>query len=192
MEKTTNSKTSRSARILILILFLSLILMYFVSEDMERIGEVVRRSGWIGLVACTILYGLLGASVIPSEPLTVLLAAIYGPFMAAIAASLGNLLAAVFEYYIGTHIGDAASFTERKEKLPWGLGHLPIESPMLLVIGRMIPGYGSKLISILAGIYHVKIWRYVWTTAIPTLVGAAITAYGGSGLLNLVRNIQAK
>jgi uncharacterized membrane protein YdjX (TVP38/TMEM64 family) len=52
--------------------------------------------------------------------------------------------------------------------------------------GRMIPGYGPKLVSVVAGMYKVPLFRYVWTTAIPTIIGAALFAYGGYGIINLI------
>jgi uncharacterized membrane protein YdjX (TVP38/TMEM64 family) len=62
---------------------------------------------------------------------------------------------------------------------------MPVSSPAFLLIGRSVPGYGSKIVSLLAGVYRVPIFRFVWTTLIPTLAGAAAIAYGGKGLTDL-------
>jgi len=162
-----------------------LLLIVFISEKMEFVRNFIRSSGWIGLLISIALYGLLGLSPIPSEPLTVLLSTVYGPLTATLVSGFGNLLAAVMEYMIGEHIGNVASFEDRKKSLPFGLGKLPVNSIPFLLIARMLPGYGPKFVSIISGIYRVPMLRYLWTAAIPTFAGSAIFAYGGFGLLNL-------
>ena len=106
----------------------------------------------------------------------------FGPWTAMIISWIGNTGAAVVEYYLGQRIGSAANFMEKKEKLPWGLGKLPVTSPWFLIGGRVIPLYGAKAISLVAGVYHVPILRYIWTTAITILIGSAIFSFGGFGL----------
>jgi uncharacterized membrane protein YdjX (TVP38/TMEM64 family) len=178
-------KKSTPITVLVLTLLLILVLIVLVSKDMEQVRRFIRDSGWIGLLVSVGLYGLLGASPIPSEPLTVLISTIFGPFNATLVAGFGNLLAALLEYFIGGKIGDVTSFARQKEKLPFGLGRFPIDSPMFMIGARMLPGYGPKFVSVLCGVYKVPLWRYIWTAAIPTFIGAAIFAYGGFGLLNL-------
>jgi uncharacterized membrane protein YdjX (TVP38/TMEM64 family) len=188
MEDTIDrEKKSQPTRVLIISLLVLMVVLFFVSREMETVKDFIRNSGWVGMLVSVGLYGVLGASVIPSEPLTVLIATIYGPFTATLVAGTGNLLAAVIEYYLGAQLGDVASFAERKAKLPLGLGKLPIDSPAFLIAARMIPGYGPKLVSVLSGIYRVPVWMYVWTAAIPTYLGAAIFAYGGFGLFTLIK-----
>jgi uncharacterized membrane protein YdjX (TVP38/TMEM64 family) len=184
------NKKSRPITILVVSVLVIIILVFFLSKDMEKVKDFIRNSGYWGLVICIGLYGLLGATPIPSEPLTVLISTIYGPIQATIVAGLGNMTAAFLEYYLGANIGDVASFVERKEKLPWGLGKLPINSAIFLILGRMLPGYGPKFVSVLSGVYRVPILRYLWTSAIPTFIGAAIFAYGGFGASSLFKLIR--
>jgi uncharacterized membrane protein YdjX (TVP38/TMEM64 family) len=158
---------------------------------MVRVREFIAQSGWIGLVVSIGLYALLGASPIPSEPLTILLSSIFGPLSATLIAGTGNLLAALIEYYIGEHLGNVASFEKRRKNLPLGLGRFPVESPVFMIAARMLPGYGPKFVSVICGVYRVPLWRYIWTAAIPTFLGAAIFAYGGFSLLSL-RDLMQK
>lgn len=185
MDKIIEEKKSQPIRVLVISLLILIILVFFISRDMDKIRAFIAGSGWVGLVVSIALYGLLGASPIPSEPLTILLSTIFGPFNATLVAGLGNLLAAVIEYYLGAKIGDAADFKTRREKLPFGLGKVSVDSPVFLIAARMMPGYGPKLVSVIGGVYRVPIWRYIWTAAIPTFLGAAIFAYGGFGLFSL-------
>ncbi len=184
IEKETPDRTRLLTGLIItavVILTLALIL----SRNMDGVRAFLQQSGQIGLLISVGLYGLLGASPIPSEPLTVLLSALYGPLPITIVATFGNLLAALVEYYIGRRIGDVADFEKRRQKLPLGLGRFPANSVVFLIVARFLPGYGAKFISVISGIYKVSLWRYIWTTVLSTLIGAAIIAYGGFGLLNL-------
>ncbi|MCL4559026.1 MAG: VTT domain-containing protein [Chloroflexi bacterium] len=176
---------SRAVWILIITLLIILVLLFYILKDMEKVRVFIGGSGWIGLLVSVGIYGLLGASPVPSEPLTILISVIFGPLNATLVAGTGNLLAALIEYFIGSKIGDASTFARRKEKLPFGLGKFPVNSPIFLIAARMIPGYGPKFVSLVSGLYQVPLLLYLWTSAIPTFLGAAIFAYGGFGLLLL-------
>lgn len=185
IEHMGEGEKSQPIMVLIITVIVIIALLAVVSRDMEQVRRFIQNSGWVGLLVSVGLYGLLGASPIPSEPLTVLISTIFGPLNATLVAGTGNLLAALIEYFIGGKIGDVASFMKQREKLPFGLGKFPVDSPVFMIVARMMPGYGPKFVSIVCGVYRVPLWRYIWTAAIPTFVGAAIFAYGGFGLLHL-------
>jgi uncharacterized membrane protein YdjX (TVP38/TMEM64 family) len=185
IEESIPKHDARTLRNLLLVVLGVLLLALFVSRQMEHVRQFIRSSGWWGVLFSMALYGILGASPIPSEPLTVFMSTIYGPLAATLIAGTGNLLAALVEFFIGVKVGDVANFEERRSKLPLGLGKMPVDSPLFLIGARMLPGYGPKFISLIAGIYRVPLWRYTWTSAVSTLLGAAVFAYGGSQLVNL-------
>ncbi|GAP05979.1 uncharacterized conserved protein [Anaerolinea thermolimosa] len=172
-------------RNLVFSLLIMAALAFLVSKDFTKIQDYIQQHAISGLFVAFLVYGILGASLIPSEPLTVLIGALFGPWIATLVATFGNILAALVEYYIGRKVGHATGFIENKHKLPLGLGKLPVDSPLFLILGRMVPGAGPKLVSFLGGVYHVPLGRYLWTTAIPTALGAAIFAFGGFGLASL-------
>jgi uncharacterized membrane protein YdjX (TVP38/TMEM64 family) len=93
--------------------------------------------------------------------------------------------AAMVEYFVGTRIGSATEFERKREKLPFGLDELPVDSIPFLLGGRLLTSVGSKAVSYLSGIYRVPLWRYVWTSALSTLFGAVVFALGGAGLLKI-------
>lgn len=185
MNDTIESNRSQPFRWLAVTMVVIVVLIFLVSKQMQQVREFIRQSGWVGILVCIGLYGVLGASPIPSEPLTVLTATTYGPFTAMIVAASGNLFAALIEYFIGVKIGNAASFESKRENMPFSLGKFPVDSPLFLIGARMLPGYGNKFISIIGGVYRVPLWRYIWTTSFATLLGGAIFAYGGYKLSNL-------
>jgi uncharacterized membrane protein YdjX (TVP38/TMEM64 family) len=190
VSEVAQKKKGKPIAILVGSILLIMILVYIFAKDMDRVKTFISGSGYIGLIISIGLYGLLGATVIPSEPLTVLISTIYGPIQATLVAGLGNMVAALLEYYLGAKIGDVTSFMEKKEKLPLGLGKLPIDSPIFLMAGRMMPGYGPKFVSVVSGVYKVPILLYLWTSAIPTFLGAALFAFGGFGLSSWIKNIH--
>jgi uncharacterized membrane protein YdjX (TVP38/TMEM64 family) len=159
------------------------------TTEFTQVKTIIQNSGPLGILVSVIIFGFLGATPIPSEPLTILLSTIYGPFWAMIATSIGNLLSALVEYTIGHGLGSVTNFEEWKRKLPFGLGKFPVDSPIFLIGARMIPGYGSKFVSLVAGFYRVQIWRYIWTTFLATFWGAALTAYGGYHLVRLIVHV---
>jgi uncharacterized membrane protein YdjX (TVP38/TMEM64 family) len=137
-----------------------------------------------------LLYAVLGVTLIPSEPLTIFIGALFGPWWATLIAGTGNTISAVIEYYLGRHISSATNFQDKKQHLPFGLGKLRVDSILFLVGARMIPGYGPKLVSFMAGIYHIPLMRYFLTASIPNMFGAAIFAFGGFGIGTLINQIK--
>jgi uncharacterized membrane protein YdjX (TVP38/TMEM64 family) len=180
---------SQSVSIIIFSVLIMVLAGIIVTQDMNYIREFISKAGAWGVLISIFLYALLGLTLIPSEPLTLFIGALFGPWLALLIAGTGNTLAALVEYYLGTHIGTATNFIEQKKKFPFGLGRLQVDSPMFLIGARMIPGYGPKVVSMVAGIYHVPILTYLWTTAITIFVGAALFAFGGRGIA-LLANIK--
>lgn len=186
MESTTDKKKkNQSIPILIFSIALVIIVAVMFTQDMNAIKAFISKSGAWGVVISIIVYAALGLTLVPSEPLTVFIGALFGPFIGLLVAGTGNTLSALVEYYLGTHVGNATNFIERKQHLPWGLAKLKVDSPLFLIGARMVPGVGPKLVSFTAGIYHVPILRYLWTSALSVFLGASLFAFGGSGLGSL-------
>ena len=168
--------------------FLILILViYLLARHTRFIEHLLYSSGPLAPIVAIILYPLLAPTPITTDPITVIIGVIYGPFAGVLISWIGNTLAATTEYYIGTRIHKATNFEESKNKLPFGLGKLPVNSYGFLIFGRMIPGYGGKIISILAGVYKVPLKRYIWTTALSNLLGAITLSFGGFALVKLIK-----
>ena len=168
-----------------ILLFLAVI--YILVKNADLVTVLLKKSGvWAPIVA-TLIYPLLAPTPITTDPVTVIMGVTYGPVIGATIALIGNTLAALVEYYLGTKINKVTNFEKNKKKLPFGLGKMPVDSPAFLIGGRMIPGYGGKIISILAGTYKVPMKTYLWTTLTTNLIGSLILAFGVSGLVNLLR-----
>jgi len=187
MNNASPNGKKKTIAILVSIIVLIMVLVFILSKDMDRVSGFIRNSGWIGVLVGILFYALLGASPVPSEPFTLLITTAVGPREAILVAGLGNTLSGLMEYFFGHKIGDVADFEKRKSNLPFGLGKAPVDSLLFLIVGRMLPGYGPKMISLISGIYKVPVWRALWTNALSSFIGAVIFAYGGFGLLNLIK-----
>jgi uncharacterized membrane protein YdjX (TVP38/TMEM64 family) len=185
MQKSSENNKSQTVLFLVFTILIVVGIIYFVPRNLTQIEAYIATNGLWGMLVAVLLYGLLGLTLIPSEPLTILIGALFGPWTATLIAGVGNTLAAVVEYHLGSRLNKMTHFVEKKEKLPLGLGKLPVTAPSFLIFARMIPGYGPKAVSVLAGVYRVPMFLYVWTSVIPTFAGAAIFAFGGSGLVGL-------
>jgi uncharacterized membrane protein YdjX (TVP38/TMEM64 family) len=187
-ETGTNDKRQRTLSIIILVVtlvILFIIVSYF-SKELQAVGNFIRRLGVWGWLASILMFAVFGATPIPSEPFTVLITTIFGPLLTAIITALGNLLAATVEFFIGRRVGKVADFDKIREKLPFGLNKVPVDSPIFLIGARLIPGYLPKFVSIISGIYKVPLYRFLWTTLVATTAGALAISFGGHTLLTLL------
>ncbi len=184
----TNSAKKRSQTIKTLLttgLFL-VVIGLIVAFDFEKIKTYISQAGIWGIFVAILVYGLLGFTVVPSEPLTVLIGAMFGPWVATLASLAGNTLSSIAEYSVGRRIGSATDFMEKKEKLPFGLGKLNPNSLAFLLFARAIPGFGGKTVSIISGVYKINFWRFLWTAFVALIIGSVAFAYGGFGLEKLI------
>lgn len=159
-------------------------LVIYIAHHQATVKNLIQGLGTAGPLGSILLYGILAVSPVPADPLTLINGAIYGPIWGGLIAWIGMALGAVVEYFVGTRIGDAAEFEQKRKDLPFGLGNLPVDSIFFLLGGRLLTGAGSKAVSYLSGIYRISLWRYIWTTSVSTLFGAFMFALGGAGLLN--------
>jgi uncharacterized membrane protein YdjX (TVP38/TMEM64 family) len=164
-----------------------IIVIYLLAKHTKFIEHLLYSSGSLAPIVAIILYPLLAPTPIPTDPITVIMGVIYGPFAGVLISWVGNTLAATVEYYIGNRLEKVTNFEDSKNKLPFGLGKLPVNSYGFLIFGRMIPGYGGKIISILAGMYKVPLKRYIWTTALSNLLGSITLSFGGFALVKLIK-----
>jgi uncharacterized membrane protein YdjX (TVP38/TMEM64 family) len=185
MKFSIDVKKLQTIAVVLLAFAFSIAMVTYVANHPETVEAFIRQVGVWGPLVSVVLYAILGVSPIPSEALSMINGAVFGPLLGTLVGFVGNMIAALIEYWIGASLGNVADFEERKEHLPFGLGRLPVNSIWFLLFARMVPGYGGKLVSVIGGVYRVPLWRYIWTAAIPTFVGTALFVMGGFGLMNV-------
>jgi uncharacterized membrane protein YdjX (TVP38/TMEM64 family) len=147
--------------------------------------ELIEANPNLTVLISLLIYALLGMTFIPTSPVTLLLAVLIGPLMAALVAIVGNTVSALVEYKVGGALGDIFGFMEKKSRLPFNLGDLPIHSPYVLLFGRLVPG-GVRGISYVAGAYQVQMDLFLITTITMNTLSAFFIAYGGERLISLI------
>lgn len=167
-------------------LLLSAALIAYLAQHFNDTENLIRRFGILAPVVTVILYGLLSLTPISTDPLTLITGVLFGPLVGVLVSWMGNNLASMLEFFVGNTISSVTNFEHIKNKLPLGLGKLPADSPWFLIFGRFIPGYGGKIVSLIAGVYKVDPWRYIWTTFTTNLVGSLVVTLGG---YNLIKNL---
>jgi uncharacterized membrane protein YdjX (TVP38/TMEM64 family) len=170
-----------------MVIFLIFAIFFSFNFNVAKMSDFLQKNENTGYFVCVIVYILLGVTLIPSEPVTLIILAWKGPLIAVLLAVIGNTLAAFAELLIGGSIGDISNFEQKKEKLPFHLGKLPINSPIFLFLARMLPGFGTKFVSLASGVFHVPLFTYLWTTLAANFVGAIFVVFGGYGLINLIK-----
>jgi uncharacterized membrane protein YdjX (TVP38/TMEM64 family) len=181
-------KTIKSA-ISIVGLALGVALLYFLAKNIHDAELLISKAGIAGPLVALFLYAVFAPTPVSTDALTLVCGAMYGPLYGSAIAWMGNNIAALVEYFLGAHIRENTDFEKEKKKLPFGLGKLPINSIPVLTLGRMLPFYGSKVISIMAGMYGVPYKRYIWTSALINLTGAITLSYGGFRFLDYLKSI---
>lgn len=170
-------------------LILCIGLLFIVAKNIRDAENIISAAGVAGPMVVILLYALFAPTPVSTDALTIICGAVYGPFYGTAIAWMGNNVAALVEYFIGARISKNTDFEKEKKKLPLGLGKLPINSILVLTLGRMLPFYGSKVISIMAGMYGVPRRRFIWTSALINLTGAIMLSYGGFRALDYLKSL---
>lgn len=175
----------RNLLLLILTLGLPLILVVLIGRDFQSLENLVRSAGAWGVFLSISLIVLFGFTPLPAEPLAVMNGILFGPMQGALLNLVGNMIASLVEYYVGTRMTRATNFESPLNKLPLRLQKFSPDSLWFLIGFRFIPQVGSKIVSFGAGIFQVPIYKYVWTTFLANLVGSILLALAGFGIIHL-------
>lgn len=162
------------------------ILLYFGFRENRQISQILIDAGPFTPIVAVIILILLAPTPITADPIVILLGGIYNPFIALIIGTIGNTFAMFIEYFFGAKLAEIFEYDKEKKKLPKFIQKFPADSWVFLIFGRMIPGYGSKIISLIAGAEKVNIRTYIWTSIVSGIFGAAILAFSGAEVLKLL------
>lgn len=180
-------KEGKYSFVWVLLSFLiSVVSILYLAKNVVLIERFIRSVGILGPLASVFIYGVLSFTPIPTDPITVLNGALFGPFIGVLVSWWGNNLASVLEYYLGRGIHRATDFEKVRKRLPLGIGRLRVDSVGFLLFGRFVPEVGGKIVSLMGGIYKVPMKRYLWTAALSNLFGSILFSLGGWSLLKLL------
>jgi uncharacterized membrane protein YdjX (TVP38/TMEM64 family) len=166
-------------------LTLIIVVIYLTFRETSQITQFLISSGPWAPILTIIILTILGPTPIATDPIVVLMGVTYGGLIGTIIGAIGNTLAMFVEYYFGYKLAEIFDYEKSKEKLPKFIQKFPVDSWVFLLLGRMIPGYGSKVISLIAGAEKVNLKTYLWTSIVSGIFGAAILSYSGTELIKL-------
>lgn len=164
-------------------LLASFALILFFSRHLDDTENLIRSIGWAGPLLAILIYGFLSLTPVSTDPLTLVSGALFGPFIGVLVSWMGNNLASFIEYFVGATLASVTDFEEKRAKLPFNLGRLPAASPYFLIFARLLPAYGGKIVSFIAGAYRVPLPLYTWTTFLTNFFGSLLLSLGGYSLL---------
>ncbi len=169
----------------LIIVFITCIVVFLKFFDMAYVKEFMWDNPQLSLIISFAIYFLTSFTFIPSSPLTIFMSILSGPLLAITVAVVANTISALVQYYLGTTLKDVKDFDNVRNKMPAFLQNLPINSPLFLLIGRVIPG-GMRGLSVICGFHHVHLSTYIWTTIIMYLLNSIVIVFGGIELIELI------
>ncbi len=179
-----SSSSNKTLKVFVIALFFILVIIALIKFDLSDIKNFIIQNKELAVLISFVVNFVLSVTFIPTVPFAIFISVLIGPLPTLILTTSGNTLAAFVHYQVGKSIGDVVDFEEKRAKLPFKLGKLPINSPIFLLAGRAVPG-GPKGLSFVCGAYRVPFFLYTWTTFVTNVIGAAFVAYGGNELIKL-------
>lgn len=151
-------------------------------EFIDLLGGIDGVKQRYGEQASVVLFLMMMAPPVPSEPFGAAIASLQGFFMGGALYWSALIIRSTIEYGGGRFfLSDALAHT-RKSVLPDRLKDVPLHHPAFLISGRWVP-LGNHIVSVVAGAGRVHLGRYVVLTAIGTLPLAIIVSGVASGVV---------
>ncbi len=164
----------------------ALVFVYFYFLHTGRVHAIMRTVHGLGLLGVAFGIALMAlASVlpVPSEFLSIFLLRFYGVIWGTLFSWVGGILGAVIALYasrwLARPIVERAAGRYLHKVQPWISDH----GTFGLLIARFLPFVPYHLVNYAAGILRVRLWAFIWTTAVGTLpfqVALAGVYYGVS------------
>lgn len=160
----------------------------------------VHDMGTAGIVLGIVLMAIASVLPVPSEFLSIFLLRFYGVVWGMVFSWVGGILGAVLALYVSRVLArpivERAAGRYLHKVQPWITEH----GTMGLLSARFLPFVPYHLVNYAAGILRVRLWAFIWTTAVGTLpfqialaglyygvsYGAVPAALAGLGLLAVV------
>lgn len=181
LHRSPNGSVRAAARFVLTVAVL-LALGWIMLDVVEILGGAEGIHSRFGYASLALLLPMFAAPAIPGELVGLITVSIYGFTLGAPLVWLGLILRALIEYGLSSRLrGDqieAAAMTG----LPRWLDRFPAHHPVFLVAGRWMP-LGNHIVSIVAGLRGVPLWRFAWTSALGLAPFALLVSAATSGLV---------
>ncbi len=122
----------------------------------------------------------------PAEVLALCAGAVFGTFLGAVLIWIGAMIGALVAFYLARWLGQAIVLnwlSDRQARVLQDWTHE--RGTMALLVCRFIPVIAFNLINYAAGFTRVRVWTFVWTTAVGILPVTVLCAYLGAQMKTL-------
>lgn len=144
--------------------------------------ESLEDWGGFGIIVLMVVHSL---APFPAEIVAFLAGRLYGVVWGTVYAWTGAMLGALLAYGIARAMGrravDALLTPASREKLAYWMRRRSVDG---LLIVRVIPIVSFNLINYAAGLMHVGLWTFVWTTGLGILPLTVFFVYLGERMQN--------
>ncbi len=154
------------------LMILALVFVYFYFLHTGRVHGIMRAVhglGATGIAFGIALMALASVLPVPSEFLSIFLLRFYGVVWGTLFSWVGGILGAVIALYasrmLARPIVERAAGRYLHKVQPWIADH----GTFGLLIARFLPFVPYHLVNYAAGILRVRVWPFIWTTAVGTL-----------------------
>jgi uncharacterized membrane protein YdjX (TVP38/TMEM64 family) len=149
-----------------------LVVVYFYYLHTGRVHDLMRTVhglGALGVVLGIALMALASVLPVPSEFLSIFLLRFYGVVWGTLFSWTGGIIGAVAALLVARVLARplAEHFAGRyvEQLQPW----LTTHGWLGLLVARFIPLVPYHVVNYVAGIVRVRMWPFIWTTAVGTL-----------------------
>lgn len=170
--KTKQMPNARFKSIITFFIIAGLICYYIYllhTGEAQKLLESIRNLGYLGIIISILIQSFVNIIPVPGEFISVLLMEIYGPLWGGILTWIGGMLGAVGAFYLTKWIakpffgGNEPPFLHKVDEA------IKKRETIGLLLIRFVPFLPYHFVNYSAGLLNVKIWNFVWTTAIGIL-----------------------
>ncbi|MBE1446836.1 TVP38/TMEM64 family protein [Paenibacillus sp. OAS669] len=170
--KQQPSTRTRLISVISIVLILAVIAFYLYLLHIgaaQRMLRTIRQMGAPGILIGVMIQTIVNILPVPGEFTSIVLMEIYGPVWGGVYSWVGGLLGAIGAMYLAKWITRpffgqlARPFLDKVKEL------LHKRETFGLLLLRFVPLVPYHLVNYTAGLLQVKLWVFVWTTAVGIL-----------------------
>jgi uncharacterized membrane protein YdjX (TVP38/TMEM64 family) len=172
MDSTTAKLYKRYISIVGLLLISGIIAYYIYLlkiGEAQRIMNSIRNLGYFGILFGIALQALVNILPVPGEFTSIALMEIYGPIWGGLYSFIGGVVGAIGGMYLTRWIAKPFFGEMVKPYISKVDEWLKNKETLGLLLIRFVPLVPYHFVNYAAGLLNVKLWGFVWTTALGIL-----------------------
>jgi uncharacterized membrane protein YdjX (TVP38/TMEM64 family) len=128
---------------------------------------------------------VLAITPFPSDVIAIANGALYGFARGAALSWLAWWIAALAQFGLARWVRRDLDLERHRDRLPRWLQRFPVDHPLFLIGGRLVPWIGGHVTTLLPGAAGVAPSRFAWCSAIAIVPGSIVMPAIGAGIMKL-------